>query len=78
MRNDYPKSYKGPKAGQSSEEEWVAVRDYDAFGYVANGTWTYSDFDCYLYCMCKKHYKLGETHAIDAFKAMHKITGVVS
>ena len=54
---EYPKDYKGPKAGKSDNKEWVAVRDYDAFCNVKNGTWTYSDFDCYLYAMCEEHAK---------------------
>jgi hypothetical protein len=66
MRNDYPDDYKGPKAGQSSNEEWIAVRDYDAYKYVRDGVWSYSDFDCYLYCMCGMFYSKGEKQALDA------------
>lgn len=49
--------YNGPKAGKSSNEEWTSVRDYDAFKYVRNGIWNYSDFDCYLYAMCEEYHK---------------------
>lgn len=65
---DYPENYKGPKAGQSTNEEWVAVRDYDAFKFVSDGTWSYSDFDCYLYSMCEEFFKKGEKHALDALQ----------
>ena len=61
----YPDHYKGPKAGQSTHEEWIAVRDYDAFKYVRDFTWSYSDFDCYLYAMCEEHYKKGEKEIRD-------------
>jgi hypothetical protein len=43
----YPDHYKGPKAGHSSDEEWLAVRWYEAYIYILNGTWTYCDFDCF-------------------------------
>ena len=68
----YPEDYKGPKAGQSETEEWVAVRDYDAFKYVRDGTWSYSDFDCYLYAMCEEHYKKGEKNALEALQEFQK------
>lgn len=75
-KRKYPEDYKGPKAGESTHEEWVAVRDYDAFKYIRDGTWTYSDFDCYLYAMCEEHYKKGEKRTLDALKEMQKITGI--
>jgi hypothetical protein len=55
MRTDYPEDYTGPKSGKSSHEEWVSVRDYNAFKYIINRVWTYADFDCYLYSMCEKY-----------------------
>ena len=73
---EYPKDYKGPKAGKSDNKEWVAVRDFDAFKYVQDGTWTYSDFDCYLYAMCEEHYNKGEGAVHDALTEMQKITGI--
>ena len=73
MSKEYPDDYKGPKAGQSETKEWVDVRDYDAFKYVRDGTWSYSDFDCYLYSMCKKHYDLGESRALDGLKVFQNI-----
>ena len=69
---EYPEDYKGPKAGQSDDREWVAVRDYDAFCYVRDGIWSYSDFDCYLYSMCRMFYGNGEKQAIDALKEFQK------
>jgi hypothetical protein len=54
---EYPEDYKGPKAGVSSNEEWIFVRDYNAFKYVRDGIWSYSDFDCYLYSMLEKYRK---------------------
>lgn len=68
----YPEDYKGPKAGQSTNEEWIAVRDYDAYKYVIDGTWSYSDFDCYLYAMCEEHYKKGEKHSLEALQEFQK------
>lgn len=48
MRNrKYPKSYVGPKEGESSTEEWMALRWYDAYINVMKGNWTYSDFNCF-------------------------------
>jgi hypothetical protein len=43
----YPKEYNGPKAGESEDKEWLDVRWYQAYIYILNGTWTYSDFDCF-------------------------------
>ena len=69
---EYPADYTGPKAGQSTHEEWIAVRDFDAFKFVSDGTWSYSDFDCYLHSMCEDHYKKGEKFAMDALKEFQK------
>ena len=77
MRTDYPEDYNGPKAGQSSHEEWIAVRDITAFKYVKEGVWTYADFDCYLYSMTEEYYRLGKTHGMEdsvrAIKEFHNI-----
>lgn len=70
--NEYPEGYTGPKAGQSTHEEWVAVRDFDAFKYMRDFTWSYSDFDCYLYAMCEEHYKKGGDAAVAALKAFQE------
>jgi hypothetical protein len=75
MKNEYPADYIGPKAGQSSHEEWISVRDYNAYKYVRDGVWNYSDFDCYLYSMCEEHFKKGEKRTLDALKEMQKIIG---
>lgn len=77
MSNEYPPYYAGPKAGQSTNDEWLAVRDYDAFKLVRDGIWSYSDFDCYLYAMCAKHHELGENKVHNMFKEMYKITGIL-
>jgi len=60
--NKYPVDYKGPTAGVSSSEEWAAIRDYNAYCWVVDGTWSYSDFDNYLYSKCDKHAK--NTHKL--------------
>jgi hypothetical protein len=74
--SNYPDDYTGPKSGQSDNKEWVEVRDYNAFKYVVDGVWSYSDFDCYLYAMCEKHYKLGEKRTLNALKEFQKIHGI--
>jgi hypothetical protein len=72
----YPDDYKGPKAGLSTQEEWVAVRDYDAFSYVRESVWSYADFDCYLYAMCEKHNKLGGESALKALQEFQKMYNI--
>lgn len=62
--NEYPEDYTGPRAGHSTQEQWISVRDYDAYKYVLNGVWSYADFDCYLYSMCEKHYELAKKRYI--------------
>lgn len=62
---DYPEDYKGPKAGQSEDGEWIEVRDYQAYLWITNGTWNYSDFDCYLYAMCRRSHELGKSCSVD-------------
>lgn len=68
MGKEYPENYKGPKAGQSDDEEWLAVREYDAYMYIIYGTWSYSDFDCWLVARDRHHYKLGGDAAVTAPK----------
>ena len=51
MKTDYPEGYEGPISGKSGVEEWGAVRDWQAFQWIVDGTWSYSDFDNYLYSM---------------------------
>ena len=48
----YPEDYNGPKARQSTQDEWTNVDWYDA--------WTYSDFDCFMGSWCDKMRKLEE------------------
>ena len=75
---EYPESYTGPKAGQSTHEEWIAVRDFDAFKYMRDFTWSYSDFDNYLYSMCEMYYqagrKKGMEESVEALKEFQKLT----
>jgi len=73
MSKEYPDDYTGPKSGKSSHEEWISVRNYNAFKYVRDGVWSYSDFDCYLYSMCEEHFKKGEKRTLDALKEFQKI-----
>jgi len=65
MRTNYPEDYKGPKAGGSSDEEWLTVTEFQAFRFVRLGAWYYSDFDCWLIARDKHYYNLGRD-------AMHK------
>jgi hypothetical protein len=74
MSKEYPIDYTGPRAGKSSDKEWIAVRDYQAYKWVADGTWSYSDFDCYLYAMCREHYKKGGDSVQNALKEFIKFT----
>jgi hypothetical protein len=53
MNGRYPEGYNGPKSGVSTPEEWALVRDYQAYKWIIDGTWNYSDFDNYLYSMAK-------------------------
>jgi len=48
VRSNYPEDYEGPKAGVSSDEEWLSVTEFQAFKYIRNEIWYYSDFDCWL------------------------------
>jgi len=78
MRNDYPEDYIGPKAGGSSDEEWLAVTEFQAFKLMKDCTWYYSDFDCWLVARDRHHYKLGGDAAVKAFKETYKIIGISS
>ena len=49
----YPEEYDGPRSGTSTQEEWAAVRDYQAYLWIIDGTWAYSDFDNYLYSVAE-------------------------
>lgn len=69
---EYPEDYTGPKAGESTHEEYLQVRDYNAFKYVRDGIWSYADFDNYLYAMCSDYYEKGEKQALEALKEFQK------
>jgi hypothetical protein len=68
MRNNYPEDYKGPKAGGSSDEEWLAVTEFQAFKFMRDFTWHYSDFNCWLAVRNDWHYKLGSKAAENVLK----------
>lgn len=70
----YPIDYKGPISGKSLSEEWAAIRDYDAYCWVVDGTWSYSDFDNYLYSKCDDYAKKTHKHISQSFKPFN-ITG---
>jgi len=59
---EYPEDYIGPKAGLSNHQEWLDVTEFQAFKYMRNEVWFYSDFDCWLGARDKK-----------AFENAHKI-----
>ena len=69
----YPKDYRGPMSGISDTKEWMAVRGIDAFRWVQDGTWTYSDFDCWLSSRESSYYKLGEKNALLALEEFQKV-----
>lgn len=52
--NKYPVEYCGPKSGISTQEEWAKIRDFQAYQWIVDGTWTYCDFDNYLYSVIEK------------------------
>ena len=68
MSKEYPAGYTGPKAGQSSDEEWIVVRDYQVYKWIREGIWTFSDFDCYLVAKCREHYNKGGDSVHNALK----------
>ena len=72
MNKEYPKDYTGPKAGQSENVEWMAVRGIQAMRWILDGTWTYSDFDCYLTTRESTYYSLGEKHILSKLEKFHQ------
>jgi hypothetical protein len=76
MRSNYPQYYKGPKAGGSEDEEWLAVTEFQAFMYIYDNTWFYSDFDCWLAARDRHHYKLGGNAAENALKEFQKMHNI--
>lgn len=61
----YPEDYVGPKAGKSTDEEWLAVRPIQAMRWIVDGTWTFSDFDCYVHSRCEETYEIGRRAGIE-------------
>ena len=72
MNREYPKDYKGPKAGQSENVEWMAVRGIQAMRWILDGTWTYSDFDCYLSARETTFFSLGEKHILNKLEVFQQ------
>ena len=68
----YPKDYKGPMSGISEAKVWMAVRGIDAFKWIQDGTWTYSDFDNWFSSRESTHYKLGENNALLALEEFQR------
>lgn len=68
MRKNYPEDYFGPKAGEANDDEWLGVTEYAAFKLMLAGTWSYSDFDCWLATRDKNHYVKGEEALRNALK----------
>jgi hypothetical protein len=64
----YPDDYVGPKAGESTDEEWLAVRPIQAMRWIVDGTWAYCDFDCYVYARCEETYQLGYKEGKESIK----------
>ena len=74
---EYPEDYKGPKAGVSSNQEWLEVTEYQAFKHMRFKDWSYADFDCWLAARDDWHYNRGSDDAVKALKEAHKIMGLV-
>ena len=68
----YPKDYKGPMSGISEAKEWMAVRGIDAFKWIQDGTWSYSDFDCWFSSRETTYYTLGEKNALLALEEFQR------
>jgi len=73
MRNDYPKDYKGPKAGLSDNQEWLEVTEFQAYKYMVFGIWKFSDFDCWLGARDGWHYNRGRDDVQKALEEMQNI-----
>lgn len=68
MRTTYPEDYTGPKAGGSDDKEWLNITEYQAFCWVQDGTWYYSDFDCWLSVRATQHVQLGRDSLLDSIR----------
>lgn len=68
----YPKDYKGPMSGISEAKEWRSVRGIDAFKWIQDGTWTYSDFDNWFSSRDDFYWKWGERNILNALEEFHK------
>lgn len=76
MRTNYPEDYKGPKAGYSEDSEWLAVTEFQAFKWIRDNTWYYSDFDCWLVTRDLSIRSKKEQECLNAFKEMQKIVKI--
>ena len=76
MRTDYPKDYKGPKAGLSDNQEWLEITEFQAYKYMVFGIWKFSDFDCWLGAMKDWHFNKGEEQSLNALKEFQKMYNI--
>jgi len=76
MRTNYPVYYKGPKAGGSNDDEWLAIAEFQVFKWIRDGTWLYSDFDCWLVARDRHHHKLGEENSLKALQEFQKMYNI--
>ena len=68
----YPKDYKGPMSGISERKEWMGVRSIDAFKWIKDGTWTYSDFDNWFSSRDEFYWKWGEKNILNALEEFQR------
>lgn len=74
----YPENYNGPKAGHSEDKEWLAVSEYQAFKWIRDETWAYSDFDCWLVTRDQSYFEKGSEFVRNSFKEFQKIMKISS
>lgn len=76
ISQDYPKDYKGPKAGLSDNQEWLEVTEFEAYKYMVFGIWKFSDFDCWLGSLKKDHFDKGTENSLKALKEFQKMYNI--
>lgn len=76
MRSNYPEDYKGPKAGGSNDDEWLAVTEFQAFRFMRDSTWFYADFNCWLVARDRHHQGIGEKRFIVALQEFQKMYNI--
>jgi hypothetical protein len=66
-----------PKAATNhNDKDWLVIDVYDAFNFVLNGDWRYSDFHRWLETRDRNHYKLGYDDVINSMKLMYQINNI--